>query len=607
MKLFEKIAMTLAITLGASAIAAITGVALILVPQYEAMDRNTAVSTALRARAALQREATALATSVSDWANWDDTFTYATRLNPDYVENNLSPNALETIHVDELIIADLKGEVVRSHKAQVDVNVALPSLATSGRIPTALWPEQSELTPRNKISAVVETDFGPAIIAMSRITDSRYQQVADKALILVRRVDAALVSDLQRQSDTTFLLEPLRTNRLVISSNNGYRASVPLATYTSRLGLQVSVDTPATLSDLARYTITIAALLLLFISILACVVLVIFIRRSVTGPLEEMIRHSQIVSTTADLDRRLNFNRTDEIGALAAAHDTMLAQLKQARIQLQEMSYAAGTSTLAADMLHNLRNTLAPIGTALFKGREAIRAMHADKLMRAASEITDPNQPSERKAKLGAYVDAAAREVNELRLEADRQLAIVQDFSGQIESVMNHYEGISRGFKASEAVSVADIFDTAQKVIQGTAALPVSIAITSDVLKIPPVLAERVILRQIIENISVNAVQALHAKGESGTITLAAAEDDHHVEITVTDTGAGIEPHNLTRIFSRGVSTKEGRNRGVGLHYCATALRAMNGKISAESAGAGRGATFRIQLPKAGKQGAIAS
>jgi signal transduction histidine kinase len=102
-------------------------------------------------------------------------------------------------------------------------------------------------------------------------------------------------------------------------------------------------------------------------------------------------------------------------------------------------------------------------------------------------------------------------------------------------------------------------------------------------------------------------VQALHAKGESGTITLAAAEDDHHVEITVTDTGAGIEPHNLTRIFSRGVSTKEGRNRGVGLHYCATALRAMNGKISAESAGAGRGATFRIQLPKAGKQGAIAS
>jgi signal transduction histidine kinase len=371
--------------------------------------------------------------------------------------------------------------------------------------------------------------------------------------------------------------------------------------------LQVSVDTPATFSALARDTITMAALLLLFISILACVVLVIYIRRSVTGPLEEMIRHSQMVSTTTDLDRRLNFNRTDEIGALATAHDTMLAQLKQARIQLQEMSYAAGTSTLAADMLHNLRNTLAPIGTALFKGREAIRAMHTDKLMRAASEITDPAQPSERKAKLGAYVDAAAREVDELRCEADRQLAIVQDFSGQIESVMNHYESISRGFKASEAVPVADIFDTARKVIQGTAALPVSIAVTSDILKIPPVLAERVILRQIIENISVNAVQALHAKGEPGTITLAAKEDDDHVEITVTDTGAGIESHNLTRIFSRGVSTKEGRNRGVGLHYCATSLRAMNGKISAESAGAGRGATFRIQLPKAGQDGAIAS
>lgn len=607
MKLFEKIARTLAITLGASAIAAIAGVAYILVPQYEAMDRNAAVSTAMRASAALQREATALAASVGDWANWDDTYTYATRLNPDYVENNLSSEALETIHVDELIISDLNGEVVRSHKAKADVTNAPPSLATNGRIPTTLWPKQSDLTPRNKISAVVETGYGPAIVAMSRITDSRYQQVTDKVLVLVRRVDPELVSNLQRQADTKFLLEPLRTNGLVTRSEHGYRASVPLASYTRQFGLQVSVDMPATFSALARDTITMAALLLLFISILACVVLVIFIRRSVTGPLEEIIRHSQIVSATTDLDRRLNFNRTDEIGALASAHDTMLAQLKQARIQLQEMSYAAGTSTLAADMLHNLRNSLAPIGTALFKGREAIRAMHTDKLMRAASEMADPAQPPERKAKLGAYVDAASREAHELRSEADRQLAIVQDFSGQIESVMNHYESISRGFKASEAVPVADIFDTAQKVIQGTAALPVSIAITSDALKIPPVLAERVILRQIIENISVNAVQALHAKGEPGTITLDAHEDEDHVEITVTDTGAGIESHNLTRIFSRGVSTKEGRNRGVGLHYCATSLRAMNGRISAESAGAGRGATFRIQLPKAGKGGALAS
>jgi len=607
MKLFEKIARTLAITLGASAIAAIASVAYILVPQYETMDRNNAVSTALRVRAALQREATALSSSVGDWANWDDTYKYATNFNQDYVENNLSSDALETIHVDELIIADIKGEVVRSHKAKADVNNAPPSLATNGRIPTTLWPEQSELKPRNQISAIVETGYGPAIVALTRITDSRYQQITDKVLILIRRVDAALVSDLQRQADTSFLLEPHRTNGLVSKSDNGYRASVPLPSYTKQLGLQVSVYTPATFSALGRDTITMAALLLLFISILACVVLIIYIRRSVTGPLEEMIRHSQMVSSTTDLDRRLNFNRTDEIGALATAHDTMLAQLKQARIQLQEMSYAAGTSTLAADMLHNLRNTLAPIGTALFKGREAIRAMHTDKLMRAASEFADPAQPPERKAKLGAYVDAASREAHELRSEADRQLAIAQDFSGQIESVMNHYESISRGFKASEAVPVADIFDTARKVIEGTSELPVSIAVTSDILKIPPVLAERVILRQIIENISVNAVQALHAKGEPGTISLDAREDEEHVEITVTDTGAGIESHNLTRIFSRGVSTKEGRNRGVGLHYCATSLRAMNGKISAESAGAGRGATFRIQLPKAGKEGAIAS
>lgn len=606
MKLFEKIARTLAVTLGLSAVTAIAGVAYILVPQYEAMDRNNAVSTALRARAALHREADALSSSVGDWANWDDTYTYTTNFNPDYVENNLSSDSLTTIHVDELIIADLQGTVLRSHKARADLTQAPPSLAISGRIPTSLWPDPSSLAPRNKLSAVVDTTYGPAIVAMTRITDSRNQRITDRVLILVRRVDRALISNLQRQADTAFSLEQQRTNGLLSRSDQGYRATVPLASYTKRPGLQVSVDTPAAFSALARHTITLAALLLLFISILACIVLVIFIRRSVTGPLEEIIIHSQLVSATADLDRRLNFNRTDEIGALASAQDTMLAQLKQARIQLQELSYAAGTSTLAADMLHNLRNTLAPIGTALFKGREAIRAMRTDKLMRASIELADSDQPPERKAKLADYVDAASRETDALRTEADRQLAIVQNFSGQIESVMNHYENISRGFKASEAVRVADIFDTARHVIQGTAALPVEIAIMSDVMKIPPVLAERVILRQIIENISINAVQALHAKGEAGTITLSAKDADDHVEISVTDTGAGIDPHNLTRIFSRGVSTKEGANRGVGLHYCATSLMAMNGKISAESAGSGRGATFRIQLPKAANKGASA-
>ncbi len=604
MKLFQKIARTLAITLGALAIAATTGVSLILLPQYEAIDRNAAVSTAMRARAALQREALALETAVSDWANWDDTYRYATELNRDYVENNLSPEALETIAVDELFIANLDGTVVRTHHGAEDASDSHPSIAVSGRIPTSLWPEKDLLQPRRKYSGLVDTIYGPAIIAMTRITDSKFQKTADRVLVLSRRVNRKLISELQAQADTPFTLEPHRTNGIVRKSEAGYATSVPVESYTLHPNLQVSVETPAAFSSLAWHTITLTASLLAFISILACGVLVIYLRRTVTGPIEEIIRHSYRVSSTADLDQRLNFNRTDEIGALAMAQDNMLAQLKQARIQLQEMSYAAGTSTVAADMLHNLRNTLAPITTALFKGRETLQSMKPDMLVRASSELNDPATDDGRRARLASYVTAAAREVAEQRSEAERQISIVQDFTGQIEGILNHYDSISRGFKATEAVPVADVFDTARHVIEGTASLPIEIAIAAEALKVPPVLAERVILRQIIENLSVNAVQSVHAKGEPGRIVLSAKDQGDHVELSVTDNGQGIEPHNLTRIFSRGVSTREGSNRGLGLHYCATSVRAMNGRINAESEGPGRGATFRIQLPKAIQQGA---
>lgn len=604
MKLFQKIARTLAITLGASALAATTGVALILLPQYEAIDRNAAVSTALRARAALQREAAALETAASDWANWDDTFRYATELNQDYVENNLSPEALETIAVDELFIANLDGTVIRTHHGADEASKSHPSIAVSGRIPTALWPDKGQLQPRRKFSGLVDTIYGPAILAMTRITDSRFQKSADRVLVLSRPVNRKLIAELQAQADTPFTLEPHRTNGIVRKTETGYAASVPVESYTTRPGLQVSVETPAAFSSLARHTITLTASLLAFISILACGVLVIYLRKTVNGPIEEIIRHSDKVSSTAGLDRRLNFNRTDEIGALAMAQDNMLAQLKQARIQLQEMSYAAGTSTVAADMLHNLRNTLAPITTALFKGRETLQGMKPDLLVRASSELNDAATDEGRRTRLATYVAAAAREVAEQRAEADRQLSIMQDFSGQIEGILNHYDGLSRGFKATEAVPIADVFQTARNIIEGTAKLPIEIAVTADVLKVPPVLAERVILRQIIENLSVNAVQSVHANGEPGKIILSAEDQGDHVELSVTDNGQGIDPQNLTRIFSRGVSTRDGSNRGLGLHYCATSIRAMNGRIKAESEGPGRGATFRIHLPKAASQGA---
>jgi signal transduction histidine kinase len=66
------------------------------------------------------------------------------------------------------------------------------------------------------------------------------------------------------------------------------------------------------------------------------------------------------------------------------------------------------------------------------------------------------------------------------------------------------------------------------------------------------------------------------------------------------DDGGGIAPENLERLFDKGFSTKSrNTNFGIGLHWCANALRALGGRIWASSEGPGCGATLHVIVPLA--------
>ncbi len=103
----------------------------------------------------------------------------------------------------------------------------------------------------------------------------------------------------------------------------------------------------------------------------------------------------------------------------------------------------------------------------------------------------------------------------------------------------------------------------------------------------------------------VNAAEAIEASGSgAGQVRIAArriadAEGTASIELTVSDDGVGIDAENRVRLFEKGFTTKSGGKRGVGLHWCANAVNAMGGRLSVESEGPQRGATFRIILPAA--------
>jgi len=111
----------------------------------------------------------------------------------------------------------------------------------------------------------------------------------------------------------------------------------------------------------------------------------------------------------------------------------------------------------------------------------------------------------------------------------------------------------------------------------------------------PGVNADAAMLRQAILNLAINACQAMPNGGTLRLVGRAGADD--RVELLVEDTGKGIAPEHLSRIFDLYFTTKE-KGTGIGLSMVYRIIQLHDGDVEVEST-PGRGTTFRVLLPRA--------
>jgi signal transduction histidine kinase len=101
-------------------------------------------------------------------------------------------------------------------------------------------------------------------------------------------------------------------------------------------------------------------------------------------------------------------------------------------------------------------------------------------------------------------------------------------------------------------------------------------------------------LNQMFMNILMNAIQAIEGRGRIDLRTYVAND---HVVVEIKDSGSGITPDNLARIFDPGFTTKGVRvGTGLGLSIAYRIVKEHNGRIDVETK-PGRGSTFRVLLP----------
>jgi signal transduction histidine kinase len=148
---------------------------------------------------------------------------------------------------------------------------------------------------------------------------------------------------------------------------------------------------------------------------------------------------------------------------------------------------------------------------------------------------------------------------------------------------------------APRAVALRPLCDEIARVIEPEARVQrvsVENACGQDV---PPVYADPAMLQQAVLNLALNAVQAMP---DGGTLRFATRRGPvRTVQLSVSDTGVGIPPDHLARIFDLYFTTKEG-GTGLGLSMVYRTVHLHDGTIEVEST-PGRGTEFRIELPQA--------
>ncbi len=279
----------------------------------------------------------------------------------------------------------------------------------------------------------------------------------------------------------------------------------------------------------------------------------------IADPVRRLTRVTQRIAR-GDFDARIAVRSVDELRRLVDAFNSMAAELKAQRIELERTHRLEAWAEMARQVAHEIKNPLTPIQLSA----EHLLRVHADK-----------GQP------LGVVLDGC---VNAILSQVRLLRQIASEFSS---------------FASSPVVRLApvDVPELLEEILNPyRAGLAGRIAIVNNVKRpLPPVQVDRTLVLRALANVVENA---LHAMPGTGELVVDATLEDDAVVITVRDTGVGMDEEALARVFEPYFSTKTS-GTGLGLPIARRNVELSRGTIEVQSQ-KGAGTTVKVRLPLAG-------
>jgi nitrogen fixation/metabolism regulation signal transduction histidine kinase len=280
----------------------------------------------------------------------------------------------------------------------------------------------------------------------------------------------------------------------------------------------------------------------------------------VTRPVQKLAAGAREVSE-GNWNTRVVVRGRDEVGQLAQSFNQMTQQLVDQRERLIQAERVAAWREVARRLAHELKNPLFPLQTTV------------ENLQRASGQ--NPEQ----------FEEVFRESTGILLSEIENLKAIVGRFSDFAKMPQPELGPVDLN---TIVRNVEKLFE-AQFSAVGRPPITPELHLAEG---LPTIQADATLLRRAVENLILNAMDAMPA---GGVLMLRTTNGDGDVHLEVSDTGTGLTPEETERIFTPYYTTKQ-HGTGLGLAIVQAIVADHGGRISVESE-TGVGTAFHVELP----------